>query len=234
MLWKGNENGHRLVYNPMEFLIEPRLPTPSTAEGELVVQAPPEVPRDVPGNPLSRLLPVAMVVATVGMMVLYFTSGASAMRNPMFMFFPVMMLGSLLGTVVSGTRGGSRVAELNQDRRDYLRYLASLDSVIVDTAERQRLSLAWNNPEPDLLWTMVGGRRMWERRPDDPDFGRVRIGLGGQRLSTPLVTPDLGAVVQRDPVTSMELRRLIRRRSMVPDLPVSIALKEVAVISGQR
>ena len=231
MLWKGNENGHRLVYNPMEFLIEPRLPTPSTAEGELVVQAPPEVPRDVPGNPLSRLLPVAMVVATVGMMVLYFTSGASAMRNPMFMFFPVMMLGSLLGTVVSGTRGGSRVAELNQDRRDYLRYLASLDSAIVDTAERQRLSLAWNNPEPDLLWTMVGGRRMWERRPDDPDFGRVRIGLGGQCLSTPLITPDLGAVAQPDPVTSMELRRLIRRRSMVPDLPVSIALKEIAVIT---
>ena len=71
------------------------------------MQAPPEVPRDVPGNPLSRLLPVAMVVATVGMMVLYFTSGASAMRNPMFMFFPVMMLGSLLGTVVSGRAGGA-------------------------------------------------------------------------------------------------------------------------------
>ncbi len=231
MLWKGNENGRCLVYNPMEFLIEPRLPTPSTAAGELVVQAPPAVPRDVPGNPLSRLLPVAMVVATVGMMVLYFTSGASAMRNPMFMFFPVMMLGSLLGTVVSGARGGSRVAEINQDRRDYLRYLASLDSTIVTTTEDQRLSLSWNHPDPSLLWMMVGGRRMWERGPDDADFGHVRIGLGAQCLSTPLVMPELGAVEELDPVTSMELRRLKRRRSMVPDLPVSIALKEIAAIT---
>ena len=108
----------------MEFRIEPRLAKPPSAEGEVVVKAPPEVPRDVPGNPLSRLLPAAMVVATVGMMVIYFTSGGSAMRNPMFMFFPVMMLVSMLGTVVLGARGGSRTAEINQDRRDYLRYLA--------------------------------------------------------------------------------------------------------------
>ncbi len=69
---------------------------------------------------------VAMGVATVGMMVIYFTSGTAAMRNPMFMFFPVMMLVSLLGTVAFGGRGGTRTAEINQDRRDYLRYLESV------------------------------------------------------------------------------------------------------------
>ncbi len=215
----------------MEFLIEPRLATPPGADGEIVVMPPPDVPRDVPGSPLSRLLPVAMVVATVGMMVIYFTSGASSMRNPMFMFFPVMMLGSLLGTVMSGARGGSRVAEINQDRRDYLQYLASLDSLIVDTAEAQRLSLSWSHPDPGSLWTLIGHRRMWERRPGDIDFGHVRLGTGTQRLSTPLVMPDLEAVKELDPVTSMELRRLCRRRAMVPDLPVSLILKELAVIS---
>ena len=137
----------------------------------------------MPGNPLSRLLPVAMVVGTVGMMVVYLTSGASATRNPMFMFFPVMMVGSLLGTMVSGTRGGGRVAEINQDRRDYLRYLASLESSIVNTADDQRLSLVWSSPDPDLLWTMIGGRRMWERRPDDADFG---AGSDRAELSTPV------------------------------------------------
>ena len=81
------------------------------------MDAPPDVPRDVPGNPLSRLLPAVMVVATVGMMIVYFTSGTAAARNPMFMFFPVMMLGSLIGTVAMGTRGGSRAADINQDRR---------------------------------------------------------------------------------------------------------------------
>ena len=58
---------------------------------------------------------------------------------------------------------------------------------------------------------------MWERRPGDADFGHVRVGLGAQCLSTPLVTPELGPVEELDPVTSMELRRLIRHRSMVPE-----------------
>ena len=118
-----NEIGCLRVYLPMEFWIEPRLATPPVNEGELVVNAPPDVPRDVPANPLSRLLPAAMIVATVGMMVIYLTSGTTAMRNPMFMFFPVMMLVSLLGTLAVGARGGNRTAEINQDRRDYLRYI---------------------------------------------------------------------------------------------------------------
>ncbi len=215
----------------MEFLIEPRLAIPPTAGGELVVKAPPNVPRDVPGNLLAKLMPVAMVVATVGMMAFYFTSGASAMRNPMFMFFPVMMSVSLLGTMVSGARGGNRSADVNQDRRDYLRYLASLDSKIVNTIQDQRLSLSWSHPHPDVLWTLVGGRRMWERRSDDADFGHARIGSGPRRLATPLVMPELGSVEELDPVTSMEVGRLIRHRSTVPDLPVWLALTAFPVIT---
>ena len=97
----------------------------------------------------------------------------------MFMFFPVMMLVSLLGTVAVGWRAAaSRTAEINQDRRDYLRYLES-----VDARSRRRLSPTAFHchgtiPEPAVLWSLVGSRRMWERRPDDADFGHVRVGAG--------------------------------------------------------
>ena len=215
----------------MEFWIEPRLTTPPLKEGELVVHAPPDVPRDVPANPLSRLLPATMIVATVGMMVIYLTSGTAAMRNPMFMFFPVMMLVSLLGTLAVGARGGNRTAEINQGRRDYLRYIESLEQTVATTIEAQRASLTWNHPDPGSLWTLVGGRRMWERRREDPDFGHVRVGLGTQGLSTRLVPPELGPADELDPVTSMELRRLIRNRSMVRDLPVALALKGFAAVT---
>ena len=215
----------------MEFFIEPRLWAPQATLGEIVVQPPPGLPEETPNSPLSRLLPAAMIVATAGMMVFYLTSGAAATRNPMFMFFPVMMIFSLLGTVATGGRGANRVAEIDRARREYLRYLADLDSQIVATVEQQRLSLSWSGPEPTLLWAMIGSRRMWERNFDDADFGRVRIGLGVQCLSTPLVAPDLGPPEKADPVTSMEVRRMIRHRSSVPELPVSIALTEHAVIT---
>jgi len=98
----------------MEFTREPRLPTPPIAHGEVAVEAPPVVPKSVPANPLARLLPVGMIVATVGMMALYFTSGGAAMRNPMFMFFPAMMLMSVVGTLAYGGRGANRTAEVNE------------------------------------------------------------------------------------------------------------------------
>ena len=215
----------------MEYPIEPRLAKPQSAEGEVVVKAPPEVPKDVPGNPLSRLMPAAMAVATLGMMALYFTSSGSAMRNPMFIFFPVMTLVSMFGTVVLGARGGSRTAEINHDRRDYLRYLATLETKIVKTVEEQRLSETWSHPDPNALWTVAGGRRMWERRPGDDDFGHVRVGLGAKSLSTPLVTPELGLAQELDQVTSAELRRVIRDHSMVRDLPVALPLRDLAAIT---
>ena len=229
-LWIGNGNGRSCVYTSMDFLMEPRLAAPQPAPGEIVVKPPPDLPRETPANPLSRLLPVAMVVATVGMMVLYFTSGASAMRNPMFMFFPVMMLVSLLGTVATRGRGGSRAAEINQNRREYLRYLASVESQLVNAAEQQRVLLEWHNPDPAALWAMIGSRRMWERVPGDTDFGQTRIGTATQPLSTPFVVPDLEAREDADPVTFTELRRLAGSRSTVPDLPLSIALTESGAV----
>ncbi|HEX3285252.1 MAG TPA: type VII secretion protein EccCa [Mycobacterium sp.] len=215
----------------MEFRIEPRLAAPSVGEGDVVVQAPPDVPCDMLVNPLTRLLPVAMVVASAGMMAVYLTSGAGTVRNPMFMFFPVMMIVSLIGNVALGSRGGSRTAEINQDRRDYLRYLESVDAVVTKTVEAQRFSLDWQLPRPDGLWMLVGGRRMWERRPDDSDFGHARVGLGTQCLSTRLVPPELGPADQLDPVTSTELHRLMHTRSTVADLPVAVALRELAAIT---
>ena len=76
---------------------------------------------------MARLLPLVMVVAMGGMTVLYFTSGAASSRSPMFLFLPVMMLVSVLGSVAYQSRGARRGGELDQDRRSYLRYLDDLD-----------------------------------------------------------------------------------------------------------
>ena len=192
MAWGWNEMGSCGVHCPMEFIREPRLPVPPIPHGEIAVEAPPEIPKEVPANPLVRLLPVAMIVATVGMMALYFTSGGGVMRNPMFMFFPAMMLMSVVGTLAYGARGTNRTAEINVNRRDYLRYIDTVDVAIAQAAKDQQLSLQWSHPEPEALWTLVGGMRMWERNPEDPDFCHIRVGVGDQLLCTTLVPPELG------------------------------------------
>ncbi len=215
----------------MDFIRAPRLPAPSVPNGDIVVDAPPDLPKTVPANPLARLLPVAVIVATVGMMTLYFTSGAAATRNPMFMFFPVMMLASIAGSLAYGTRGTTRTAEVNRDRRDYLRYLATLDAAIADAAVAQHRSQHWLHPDPADLWTLVGRRRMWERAAGDSDYCVVRVGLGDQPLSATLTVPETGSADELDPVTSTALHRLVRHRSFVPDAPITLRLPELSVIT---
>jgi DNA segregation ATPase FtsK/SpoIIIE, S-DNA-T family len=216
----------------MDFSREPRLPPPPVAEGDITLEAPPEVQKALPANPLARLLPVAVLVATGGMMALYFTSGATTTnRGPMFMFFPVMMLTSVLGSLAYGTRGASQTARVNEDRRDYLRYLDALDQTIAVSAVNQHRSLHWIHPDPDTLWTLPGGPRMWERGIGDPDFCHVRVGRDDQPLRTTLVAPELGPVEGLDPVTSSALRRLIRRRATVADVPVVVRLRTLSALT---
>jgi S-DNA-T family DNA segregation ATPase FtsK/SpoIIIE len=136
---RWNRIGSRRVHSLMDFVCAPRLPAPLVDDGEIVVEPPPDVPRAAPVNPLMWLLPVAMLVAASGMALLYFTSGTN--RSPMFMFFPVMMVVSMVGSLAYGSRGSRRTGELDQDRREYLRYLDALDDAASRTAVAQHRSM---------------------------------------------------------------------------------------------
>lgn len=186
------------------------------------MRQPPGVPKDPPSNVVGKLLPVVMLLAMGGMTVLYFTSGAASSRSPAFLFLPVMMLVSVLGSVAYQSRGARRGGELDGDRRAYLRYLDGLDASLVRTAEAQHESLHWSHPDPAAVWTLIGGERMWERRPDDEDFCHVRVGIGRLPLSTTVVVPVVPESESRDPMVDDAVDRLLADRSTVPGLPVTV------------
>ncbi|MFD1814747.1 type VII secretion protein EccCa [Rhodococcus gannanensis] len=213
----------------VRFVRKARAEVPRTPGGEVSLQPPPDIPKVVPGNLLMKLLPVVMVVAMVGMMALMFTSGGMS-SNPMSLMFPVMMVVSMLGMVAGGRGNGSRGAEINEDRKDYLRYLDQLRRDVYDTVDKQRAALDWSHPEPAHLWSLVGTARMWERRVGDPDHLHVRVGRGSQRLATRLVAPETGPVEDLEPVAAVSLRRFVRTHSVVPGLPTAVAMRGFASI----
>ncbi|MFD6884018.1 type VII secretion protein EccCa [Rhodococcus sp. NPDC060084] len=210
------------------FVRAARKEAPRAPSGELSVQAPPDIPRPTPGNLLVRLLPLVMVAAMIGMMALMFTSGMA--RSPMAMIFPIMMVVSMVGMLANGGRGGTKTSEVDEDRKDYLRYLDQVRREVTETSGEQRKSLEWAHPDPALLWTLVGTARMWERRCTDADFCHVRVGRGGQRLATRLVAPDTGPLEDLEPVAAVSLRRFVRAHSVVPALPTAVALRGFAAI----
>lgn len=204
----------------------------SSGPPEFVVKSPPALPKVASVNPVARLLPLAMLVAAVGMMAVYFTSGMSVNRAPMFAFFPVMMLVSVLGTLVYGARGGAeRTVEIEQNRRSYLRYLDELDDEIVVATIAQRREQHSRHPPPESLWSVADRLHAAPRRTDHEDFCRVRIGLGGQTMDPPLVEPGLPEADDRDPVTVSAVRTLIRKRSILAEMPVALPLHRHPVVA---
>ncbi|WP_459545892.1 type VII secretion protein EccCa [Nocardia sp. X0981] len=211
-----------------------RIAPPRPPGGDLVLNPPPELPRPVPGKLLMKLLPVVMIVAVVGMIALLFaTGGRNVLSNPLTMMFPMMMLISVVGMFAGGMgRGGVKgAAELNEDRKDYFRYLAQLRKDVHKVAVEQRESLLWSHPEPADLRALFGTRRMWERRPGDPDFGHVRVGVGSHRIATKLGRPETGPLEDLEPVSTVALRRFVRTHSVVHHLPTALSLRAFPAIN---
>jgi DNA segregation ATPase FtsK/SpoIIIE, S-DNA-T family len=206
-----------------------QLPT-AVPTADIIVAAPPELPRSTSPSLLIRLLPVGMSLAALGVMAVTFFSGSAVTRNPAFLAFPIMMLVSMVLTAVT-QRGRRQGGEIDADRTDYLGYLGRLRAVVTEIAAAQRASLDWSHPEPDTLWTLIGGPRMWERRPTDPDFCRVRIGIGTQPLSTRLVAPEIQPGERSDPVTVAAAHRFIHTHAMIADAPITVDLTAAAGVT---
>ncbi|HEY9267214.1 MAG TPA: type VII secretion protein EccC, partial [Mycobacterium sp.] len=209
------------------FVRRTRIAAPRMPGGEVNLQAPPEVPRVIPANLVIRLMPVVMVVAVVGMIALMVSVGGRSMAsNPMMMMFPMMMVMSMAGMLVGGGgRSGKAAAELNEERKDYFRYLADLRDDAERTGDDQRAALEWSHPDPGVLVDVVGTRRMWERRPADGDFCHVRVGVGTHRLATRLLAPETGPPEDLEPVSTVALRRFVHTHSVAHAMPTAVSLR---------
>ncbi len=208
----------------MEFVRGRPAAVPRVPSEPVRVRRPPPVPVQQPPNVLTRLLPLVMLVAAVGMVVLYLSGDrAASTRSPMYLILPVMMLVSVLATVAHGTRG--RSAELDAGRREYLRYLDTVAVQSAQTAAVQHACLHRAHPDPAMLWSMAGSGRMWERRRAEPDFCRVRVGVGPVALATPLIVDDRDPVGEPDPVTEAALDDMLAACAVVPAVPVTVELR---------
>ncbi len=207
------------------FVLAPRHPPPPVAAAEVNVEAPPELPSPAIGL-LARLLPVLVSVASMCFMAAAFASGSAVTRNPMFLAFPAVTLASMMVAGVTG-RGGRR-GGIDADRADYLDYLGRLRQTVTETAAAQLVSLTWCHPRPDGLWTLIGGPRMWERRAADPDFRRVRVGVGTQPLATRIVVPEIPQPA--DPVTAAALRRFVETHATISG-PITIDVREPGTVT---
>ncbi len=215
----------------------PRMQLPELPSGDISLQPPPAMPR--PSG--SRIQSLGQMVMFLPMMLGFggMSLLTSAQRGGPTLYlwggiFAISIGGMLFMMLVGGSL--QKKAELNDERRDYLRYLENVRADVRDVATVQRARLTMQHPAPQGLSSMVISSRLWERRRLDRDFGQVRLATGPQQLAATLKTPQTAPLDELDPLSATSLRRFVRTYSTVPDLPVALSVCSFPRVSafGER
>lgn len=211
-----------------------RVALPEPPQGEIMLQAPPALPRGSGQGGMQMMFMLPMMLGMGAMSFVYIGRSGGAMTWVFGALYISVMVGMLIMAVSRG--GASKKAQINDERRDYLRYLGGLRGQVREVAVRQREAALAALPEPADLWSYAGTDRLWERGRTDPDFGRVRVGVGPQRLATALRAPQTAPLEDLDPVASTSLRHFIRTYATVADLPVAVSLRSFRriTLAGDR
>jgi S-DNA-T family DNA segregation ATPase FtsK/SpoIIIE len=209
----------------------PRALPKEVPTNEVMLQAPPELPRGQQEGALMQLLPM---LGMGGSVVFFFNPQAQPFMKIMGMVMVASTIAMGISMLVRYRRGNQ--GQMADMRRDYLRYLSQTRRTAMDTGQAQRDAQYYLHPSPEQLWALVAeGSRVWERRTGDEDFGQVRVGLGAQALATPLIAPETAPVDQLEPLTAGAMQRFLATHSTLESLPMAVSLRAFyhVTISGE-
>jgi DNA segregation ATPase FtsK/SpoIIIE, S-DNA-T family len=183
---------------------------------------------------MQLLIMLPMMLGMGAMSFAYIGKSSGAMTWVFGVLYAGMMVGMLV--MMLGRGGANKKAQINDERRDYLRYLANTRQQVRQVGLDQRKALLLAHPEPQGLVSIVAASRLWERRRSDRDAFHIRVGRGPQRLATPLRPPQTAPLEDLDPVASTSLRHFVRTYATVDDLPVAVASSSFSqmVIEAER
>ncbi|OLR92193.1 type VII secretion protein EccCa [Actinokineospora bangkokensis] len=201
----------------------PRAAGPEMPRGQVELQEPPVMAEPAQRDFSSMLMYLPMGIGTIAMVLMFSMSNGSPLMYVMGGAMGTAMICMSLSQLIRP--GADRKRKMQSERRDYLRYIAQLRTQAREAADEQRRAVAWNNPDPQWLWSVATGPRVWERRGGHDDFARARIGLGTQAAALEFVPPSTKPIEDLEPLSSVSLRRFSETYRAVGGIPTSVGLR---------
>ncbi|GGM21462.1 type VII secretion protein EccC [Streptomyces fumigatiscleroticus] len=201
---------------------------PSVPEQQIALPSPPQKPAEnQASNWLYLLLPLLSSVSMAAYMVTF----GRAWMIMLGIGFVVISIGVTV-FVRAQSRNANRATRLRQRDR-YVEFLTDIRAQARESATAQRAVSAFLHPSPHRLWAIATGRRrVWERRPADEDFLKLRLGQGAGIPAMKLSSNKRG-----DPTAEFEAQsqraadRLVRDYSRVGRQPAWVDLANSGVLS---
>ncbi|WP_328552862.1 type VII secretion protein EccCa [Streptomyces sp. NBC_00358] len=212
----------RLIHRPA------RSTRPLAPARPRTIEPPPNLPEGKSGNAATALLPMAGVISSVVMM--------TVIRNSQFAALGALVLVfALLGAVALflSQRGKAQRTRRAQRER-YLDYLEELREEFGTEERDLRRQSRVLNPPPEALYDLVRDpARLWERRRQDADFLRVRVGTGRVAVQELVVGENStgGVMTPPDPFMLNEARALRNRFAAATDFPLTVPLDRAGNVS---
>ena len=218
----------------MATVVGPSRPSRHSARGEeatpetSVTLAPPPRLEAVPPGTASWLQYLLPVLGSLGGLIFVATN-----PKPLYLVSGLLFTGGSVGMGVGmavqqrmGARRKARAA-----RAKYLEYLDGVRRQVQDVAAAQQAASTWAHPPAGALLSFVKSPRLWERRPEDPDFLELRVAEGPVQVAMHLKPPPVaGPGESSDPVCLVAIEELLRSASYI-DAAVTVDLKKTPVIS---
>ncbi|MCO6005331.1 type VII secretion protein EccCa [Actinoallomurus purpureus] len=147
---------------------------PAIPEEKVTLGAPPQKPQNNnASNWLYLLLPLLSSVSMAAYMVTY----GKPWLVVLGISFVIVSVGVTVAVRVQFRNANRRTRDRQRERFD--EHLADIRRQARAVASAQRVAGAFAHPSPERLFAIaVGRRRVWERRPTDEDFLKLRLGVG--------------------------------------------------------
>jgi S-DNA-T family DNA segregation ATPase FtsK/SpoIIIE len=197
------------------------------------IPPPPPAPQRPSGSLLYQVLPVLLVAVGMGVILVVGNLQGSGGGLAILLVGSMLMIGGGAGVSVllhrsqaaSYRRGTRRRLEL------YFEKLWSVRERLENLLEQQRQILLEKDPHPSTCVEVATRQsaRLWERSPGEPDFARVRVGLGAQPASVTVHAPRQPDPLVPDPLVEAA-QDLAEWAAALHGVPLNVSLADGACV----
>ncbi|HET9077150.1 MAG TPA: FtsK/SpoIIIE domain-containing protein [Acidimicrobiales bacterium] len=169
-----------------------------------------------PHDPPDRhgpVIPLASAILPLVLGLVMFVATGQILMLLFLLMTPVLVIGNFLTEKRSGRKQSRQAAAAHADE------VARAEAELAGLQSAEKAARAAEHPDPATLLATVTGprRRLWERRPADPDFLEVRIGTA--------TLPSRVRLTSSDPLANDE-----KEAPPVEGVPCAFSLSQAGVI----